>query len=335
MAFYFSNIPDIEYPSKLPDAKIGDYIKVKNFFRRGKIRDDIFQNLQYFTKYKIVGDERPDNVAYKIYGNEEYDYVIFLSNNIVNVQNEWPLTQESFDSAMLEKYGSYENLYSGIHHYETTEVRNSFGNTVLRSGLKLQPSWKTNGNFVEIINSKIAVISSGINGDALTPSAIVTVFMIEGILALDVGDQITIANVSEAQYNGQHIIKEILVKEDDIAYGFTFEIPFIPNITAPVMAEPRKEEVHYVVREENLNPGNSYYYEYWDEGLGYSVQIPSTSFVKTVTNYEYEINVEERKREIYLIKPSYLAVILDDLEKMGTYKNGGSQYINDKLKRAV
>ena len=68
MASYFRGIPDFDYVSRLPDAKISDYIPVKNLFKRGKLREDIFGSLQYFTKYKIIGDERPDNVAYKIYG---------------------------------------------------------------------------------------------------------------------------------------------------------------------------------------------------------------------------------------------------------------------------
>ena len=66
---YFNQLPDFNYVSRLPNAMIGDYIRVKNFFKRVKIRDDIFQDAVYFTKYKIMGDDRPDNVAYKVYGD--------------------------------------------------------------------------------------------------------------------------------------------------------------------------------------------------------------------------------------------------------------------------
>ena len=44
MSNYFSKIPDFEYVSRLPDAKISDYIPVKNIFMRGKLREDIFQD---------------------------------------------------------------------------------------------------------------------------------------------------------------------------------------------------------------------------------------------------------------------------------------------------
>ena len=66
MSNYFNLVPDFEYVSRLPDAKISDYITVKNLFRRVILREDIFSNLTFFTKYSIKGDDRPDNIANKI-----------------------------------------------------------------------------------------------------------------------------------------------------------------------------------------------------------------------------------------------------------------------------
>jgi hypothetical protein len=37
MSNYFRLVPELEYVSRLPGAKIGDYIKVKNLFRKGEI----------------------------------------------------------------------------------------------------------------------------------------------------------------------------------------------------------------------------------------------------------------------------------------------------------
>ena len=56
------------------------------------------------------------------YDDPNLDWVVLLSNNITNIQSEWPLPQSSFDEVMLEKYETYDKLYSGIHHYETVEV---------------------------------------------------------------------------------------------------------------------------------------------------------------------------------------------------------------------
>ena len=137
MSNYFRQVPEFEYVSRLPGANIGDYIRVKNLFKKGKIREDIFQNLAFFEKYKIVGDDRPDNVAFEVYEDSKLDWIVLLSNNVLNIQSEWPLPQTDFDRFVLDKYGDYDTLYNGIHHYETEEVKNSQGVTIVPAGLEV------------------------------------------------------------------------------------------------------------------------------------------------------------------------------------------------------
>ena len=98
MASYFRQVPEFEYVNRSSDGKnIGDYTVVKNLFRRAKIRSDILENLAYFTKYKIQGDDRPDNVAFKVYGDETFDWIVLLSNNILDEETNPPsLNSESF-----------------------------------------------------------------------------------------------------------------------------------------------------------------------------------------------------------------------------------------------
>jgi hypothetical protein len=141
MSSYFQRVPDFNYVSRLPDSKIGDYVRVKNLFKKGKLREDIFQNVAFFEKYKIVGDDRPDNVAFEVYDDSSLDWVILLSNNILNIQSEWPLPQTDFDRFVLDKYGDYNTLYNGIHHYETIEIKNTQGVTIVPAGLQVDSSY--------------------------------------------------------------------------------------------------------------------------------------------------------------------------------------------------
>ena len=134
MSNYFKKIPDFEYVSRLPDAKISDYIRVKNLFKKGYLKEDIFQDLTLFTKYQVQGNERPDNVAYKIYNDPSLDWIVLLSNNIINIQTEWPMQQYELDRYLLDKYESYEKL-NEIHHYETIEIKNSTGVIMVEEGL--------------------------------------------------------------------------------------------------------------------------------------------------------------------------------------------------------
>ncbi len=135
---YFSNLGDFLYVNRTREGRSeGDYSLVKNLFKRAKLREDIYQDLAFFTKYDILGDDRPDNVADIIYGDPTLDWVVLLSNNIVNVQSEWPLSQADFNRYVTEKYDSEEILYSGIHHYESREVKASDGTIIIPSGARV------------------------------------------------------------------------------------------------------------------------------------------------------------------------------------------------------
>ena len=132
--YYFRHVPEFDYPSRLKDAKqISEYTRVKNLFKRAKLADDIFSDMSYFTKYKIIGDERPDNIAQKIYGDATLDWLVLLSNNVINQTDEWPLPQQSFYNYLIDKYENESNL-GQIHHYESEEYKFK-GTTLVPAGL--------------------------------------------------------------------------------------------------------------------------------------------------------------------------------------------------------
>ena len=162
---YFSQLPDFEYVNRTEDGKrISDYTKVKNLFKRGKLREDIFQETTFFEKYQIQGDDRPDNVAQKVYGDAALDWLVLLSNNIINIYEEWPLPQESFDAYLLEKYNNnYDTLYNGIHHYESNEVTNSQGVVIFPKGVRVGAAQSVS-YFDQVSNQQVTVnpVSKGI-----------------------------------------------------------------------------------------------------------------------------------------------------------------------------
>jgi len=218
MASYFRNVPNFEYVNRLPDShSSSEYIEVKNLFKRGKIKNDIFKEVTYFTKYNIKGDDRPDNVAFDVYQDSTLDWVILLSNNIINVQNEWPLTQESFENYLLNKYGNHQNIH-GPHHYESKEIKNSLGSVILKKGLEVP------------------------------------------------------------QY---------------------FSMKFL------------------------------------DANLGTYTEIGGAGDLITteVTNYEYEVNIQDERRHIYALKQNYLNIVITDMDRMMPYKTGSTQYVSETLVR--
>jgi len=133
---YFRQLPDLDYPSLANNRTSAyDYQTVKNIFKRAVIRDDIFNEITAFTKYSVIGDERPDQVAYKFYGDSGLDWVVLTTNNIIHLRDEWPMGNQDFLTYLNEKYTDQE--LSNIHHYETEVLRNSRGQLIQPEGLKV------------------------------------------------------------------------------------------------------------------------------------------------------------------------------------------------------
>ena len=131
---YFRQLPDLDYPSLENDRKsIYDYKIVKNIFKRAVVRDDVFDKVTAFDKYVVIGDERPDQVAYNVYKDSGLDWVVLTTNNIIHVRDEWPMGSHDFLNYLNEKYT--ESELANIHHYETKLIRDSRGKLIQPEGL--------------------------------------------------------------------------------------------------------------------------------------------------------------------------------------------------------
>jgi hypothetical protein len=209
---YFNELPNLDYLSQLPDVNSNEtYITVKNLFKRAKLRTDTINVITAFDYYQIEDNQRPDVIAQKLYGDAELDWVILITNNITNIREEWPLSNQNLYNHMIEKYET-ENALSSIHHYETTEVKDEYNRLVVPSGLQ--------------VDSNYSITYSKLN------NALVTV-----------------------------------------------------------------------------------------------------SPVKSVTNYEYEINENEKKRKIRILKPQYLSVVITDMRNIMRYDKS-SQYLDQNTKQS-
>ena len=140
---YFRQIPNLDYPSLRNDRNSAyDYQVVKNIFKRAVIRDDIFNEITAFTKYSVVGDERPDQVAYQFYNDSGLDWVILATNNIIHVRDEWPMGNQDFLTYLNGKYTEAE--LANIHHYETKIIRDSSGTLIQPEGKRVPAGYTIN-----------------------------------------------------------------------------------------------------------------------------------------------------------------------------------------------
>ena len=190
MSNYFRKLPNLDYPSLLKNRESNvDYVQTKNLFRRVKIREDLFANFMQFDKYEIVGDERPDNVSEKVYGRDDLDWVILLSNNIIDINNECPLSQLQLNIFLADKYTPQELV--SIHHYETLELRDSKNQLILPAGLVVDEDF----NLEYLSGGQIKSTNSLVQG---RPVRAVTFFDYEN----DLNDQKRNINVIKRDFLG-------------------------------------------------------------------------------------------------------------------------------------
>ena len=216
---YFRNLPEFDYVDRTrKDGSIGDYTRVKNLFKKGVLRKDIFQDLSFFTKYIVEGDDRPDNVADRVYGDPTLDWVVLMANNITNIQSEWPLSQADFNTFLLDKYENETILYSGIHHYESNEVKTSRDVIVIPSGMRVgvgqSVSFYDDGLKQQVTKTDVAspitnyMYEDKINNDKRN------IFILKPIYLNLVFDDLE--NIMEYKEGSTQYVSETLVRGDNI-----------------------------------------------------------------------------------------------------------------------
>lgn len=116
MSFMFDNWPSVSYDLK----KNGKPLELTNVTLRFKINELLRDRSVVIYEYDVVNGERPDIIAFKYYNDEKLDWVILLTNNIINPLFEWPLDDRSLDRLITKKYGSLETAKQTVHLYEKT-----------------------------------------------------------------------------------------------------------------------------------------------------------------------------------------------------------------------
>ena len=172
---YFNELPNLQVKLRFPNQSTNqDYVTIKNLWRRAKLREDITNAVTAFYYYQIEGNERPDEVAEKVYGDPELDWVILITNNITNINQGWPADNNSFYKYLIDKYGSDEALQE-IHHTETNELRDDFNRLVIPEGLRVDPNVNTPSDFSTVLgqgNYQLDGFPSGDNSTTVTVNLI-------------------------------------------------------------------------------------------------------------------------------------------------------------------
>ena len=109
---YFKKFPKMIYDMK----NDGNYKLLPDILRRVKQRNAIKDGQFVFDNYDVKDGEKPEDIAYKWFGDAELHWVILMTNNVTDRYYEWPMNQVQFQTMLEDKYSNPD----GIHHYEIT-----------------------------------------------------------------------------------------------------------------------------------------------------------------------------------------------------------------------
>ena len=114
MPFFFEPFPTVDYDIK----KNGKTEVLTNLTLRFKLQEVLKNRTAVFYDYIVKEGERPDVIAHKYYDDASLDWIILLTNDIINPHFDWPLDFLSFQRFLRKKYGSVQTANDGVHHYE-------------------------------------------------------------------------------------------------------------------------------------------------------------------------------------------------------------------------
>jgi len=112
---YFSRFPLMAYDM----AGNQQYKLLPNILKRVKLRSNLRAGSFLFDNYDVKDGERPEDVAYKWFGDAKYHWIILMTNNVTDRYYQWPLTQPQFQEHLADKYGAGNE--DAVHHYEKTQ----------------------------------------------------------------------------------------------------------------------------------------------------------------------------------------------------------------------
>ena len=112
---YFNKFPLTTYDIK------GDKVRklLPDILRRVKLRSKLKTETMLFDKYDVKEGEKPEDVAYKWFGDAELHWVVLMTNDITDRYYQWPMNQPQFAEYLTDKYGAGNE--DAVHHYEVTQ----------------------------------------------------------------------------------------------------------------------------------------------------------------------------------------------------------------------
>lgn len=288
MTSFLDKFPLVRY--SIDKKLLNEYDTVRNLLFRVRILKEVMDmNMDTYYLYTIKDGESPDDLADKVYGTSTAHWVILYANNIYDPYYDWPLSNSDLDKYIAKKYGSIEWAQTNYHHFEkvitrenpyfqkSTVTKFEVNEKKLTDGILTLFDYTTNFNLGEIAFAG--------------PSNAANIFSGEVISWSNSNGRIVLANT-----NGKIAPYQFLKGLTSSANGTVLRIE---SPSAPMDAYNTLVDTTDFI---SYNVASKTVFE--------------TTSRDRVSYYDYELNLNESKRQIKIIHPRYYTQIVNELDQL-------------------
>lgn len=268
MARYFDRFPIVDY-----DGNIAKNILARVDFT-DKTKKDIYSTFQFTLE---EGFERPDLLSYNYYGSSKFDWMIYLTNNIVDPYYDYYKSTEDFKSHMETKYGTNSNARSitlfyrlNWHEDERTITTQQYDSLVANETANSRKYWKP-----KLTNTGAVIGYERLKEEwTVSTNKILSLSLTVAPSGFEIGDRVTQTST------GAYATVDYIDLENNSLTVKHVSGTFAVNVAEGIQA--------ITLIKQNIPEAEA---EYW----------------YAVNAYEDEKETNELKRNIFVLKSSYLA----------------------------
>ena len=293
---YFKYMPTTYYKGDYS----GQFIRGTDITVRARILEFIENAAGSVVDYNIRDGERPEHLAHRVYGNPEYHWVNLLYNEIHDPYFEWPMSSKELETLVEKKYEGrtyFVDLKKAMAQY--TDFYFEEGTATVKGVLTATITRWDSNMYKLVVNSDSPGTSSSIEGSQIVQTRADGKTVSATILRV----------VDDNRYAAHHFINQDT--NEIVDHHLVNADPYVvqdlgyANIGTTVSSLSILERYTGYID----NSTNSYV-------SGVEVINLDEKTVSLVTNYDYEISINEAKRKIKVMRPEYVDFVVKDLQKV-------------------
>lgn len=263
---FFNKIPTITYDGQL----------VRNIMARAKLSDTTKNNNQLFFEYTDSGEVRADTLSYQYYKNPGYSWLIWFANEIIDPYYDMALSSYDFEQFIIGKYGSIELAQRKIVHYKLNGA-DSNADITIEAYENLQPNTKKYWEPILDYNLNVKVYTRKRDDQILNTNRVGSINFINATGTFKQGE-------------------EIQQLDDTTVYGFC---TFADSSTLTVQHLQRSFRVNTTIV--GKESGAQAQVVAVNNFLATTAAYTNSSYWSPVTYYDYEYDLNEKKKQILLM----------------------------------